>query len=178
MSTAQILDQIVPTGTWNADPAHSEVGFSTRHLKISTIRGSFPDFTATLTGGTTPALEGTIGIASVTTRDENRDAHLTSPEFFDAERYPRASFRATLVEPDRVVGELTLKGITKEIELSASFTGPETDPWGNERVGVELKGTIDRNDFGVSWNTALPGGGFLLEDTVTLTASFSFVKAV
>jgi len=177
MSTTEVLAQIVPAGTWNADPHHSQVGFSARHMKISTVRGTFPDVTATLVGGDSPALEGTIEIATVTSRDENRDAHLVSAEFFDAERYPRAAFRATLVEPDRVVGELTLKGVTKEIELAAAFTGPETDPWGKERIGVQLDGEIDRNDFGVSWNTALPGGGFLLENEVALSASFSFVKA-
>jgi polyisoprenoid-binding protein YceI len=176
MSATHVVEQIVPAGAWNADPIHSEVAFSIRHLKITTIRGSFPIFAATLTGGATPTLEGTIDVASVTTRDENRDAHLTAPDFFDAERHPQARFKATLVEPTRVVGELTLKGVTRQIELEATFTGPETDPWGNERVGVELTGEIDRTEFGVSWNTALPGGGFLLDDTVALRATFSFVK--
>ena len=177
MSTTQVLEQIVPTGTWNADPNHSQVDFSVKHMKISTIRGTFPDVTATLTGGESPTLAGSIEIASVTTRDETRDGHLLSPDFFDAERYPRASFVATLVEPDRIVGEFALKGVTKEIELSAAFTGPETDPWGNERIGLELEGEIDRHDYGVSWNTPLPGGGFLVDDVVKLFGSFSFVKA-
>ena len=180
MSSVQVLDQVVPNlpaGAWNADPNHSQVGFSVKHMKISTIRGTFPEVTATLTGGDSPTLQGSIAISSVTTRDENRDGHLLSPDFFDAERYPEASFTATLVEPSRVVGEFTLKGVTKEIELSAAFTGPETDPWGNERIGLELEGEVDRNDYGVSWNTPLPGGGFLLDDQVKLQASFSFVKA-
>ena len=177
MSTTQVLEQIVPAGTWNADPDHSQVDFSVRHMKISTIRGTFPEVTATLTGGESPALAGSIEIASVTTRDETRDGHLLSPDFFDAERHPQASFVATLVEPDRVVGEFTLKGVTKEIDLSASFSGPDTDPWGNERLGLELEGEIDRNDYGVSWNAPLPGGGFLVDDVVKLYGSFSFVKA-
>lgn len=177
MSTAEVLGQIVPTGTWNADPHHSQVGFSVRHMKISTIRGTFPEVTATLTGGDVPTLTGKIAIAGVTTRDESRDGHLLSPDFFDAERYPEASFTATVVEPTRVVGEFTLKGVTKEIELAATFTGPDTDPWENDRLGVELEGEVNRHDYGVSWNTALPGGGFLLEDEVKLFASFSFVKA-
>jgi polyisoprenoid-binding protein YceI len=177
MSTVELLGQIVPTGTWNADQKHSQVGFSVRHMKISTLRGVFPEVTATLTGGSTPTLEGSLEIASVTTRVEDLDGHLLSPDFFDAERYPKASFRATLVEPSRVVGEFTLKGVTKEIDLAATFTGPDTDPWGNTRIGLELEGEINRHDYGVSWNTALPGGGFLLEDEVKLFASFSFVKA-
>ena len=86
MSTTEVLAQIVPAGTWNADPHHSQVGFSARHMKISTVRGTFPDVTATLVGGDSPALEGTIEIATVTSRDENRDAHLVSAEFFDAAR--------------------------------------------------------------------------------------------
>src|SRR5438128_1454093 len=116
MSSVQVLDQIgeiVPAGTWNADPHHSQVGFSLKHMKISTIRGAFPEVTATLTGGAKPTLEGSLVISSVTTRDEGRDGHLLSPDFFDAERYPEASFKATLVEPNRVVGEFTLKGVTK-----------------------------------------------------------------
>jgi polyisoprenoid-binding protein YceI len=176
MSTTVTLEQVVPTGTWNADPHHSQVDFSVTHMKIATIRGTFPDVTATLTGGEGPTLEGTVTIASVSTGDADRDGHLQSPDFFDAERYPQASFVATLVTPDRVVGEFTLKGVTKEIELAAAFSGPDTDPWGNERLGLELTGEINRHDYGVSWNTPLPGGGLLLEDTVRLSASFSFVK--
>lgn len=185
MSTTEVLAPIspveipgeIPGGTWNADPNHSQIGFTVRHMKISTIRATFGEASATLTGGTTPTLEGTIAIASVTTGDENRDGHLLSPDFFDATQYPEASFKATLVEPSRVVGEFTLKGVTKEIELAATFTGPDTDPWGHDRIGLELEGEVNRHDYGVSWNTALPTGGFLLEDEVKLFASFSFVKA-
>ncbi|HZO48931.1 MAG TPA: YceI family protein [Gaiellaceae bacterium] len=174
--TAATLQQIIPAGTWNADPAHSQVDFAVKHMGISTVRGTFSDVSATLVGGEAPTLSGSIRVASVSTKDENRDAHLLSPDFFDAERYPEASFEATFVSPERVVGQLTLKGVTKEIELEASFTGPDTDPWGNERIGMELHGSIDRQDFGISWNTPLPGGGLLLEDEVKLLASLSFVK--
>ena len=180
MSTAEVLDQIVPVvipaGTWQVDPTHSQVDFAIRHLAISTVRGTFSDVSATLLGGETPSLSGSIRLASVSTRDEGRDAHLQSPDFFDTERYPNAIFDATFITPEKVVGNFTLKGITNEIELSASFASPATDPYGNERVGIELEGEIDRTDYGVSFNMPLPTGGLALGDKVKLFASLSFVK--
>jgi len=176
-SNSKILEQVVPTGTWHADPHHSRIDFAVKHMMISTIRGTFPDVVATLEGGVSPRLAGSVQIGTVTTGDENRDAHLVAPDFFDAARHPQATFSATLVEPARVVGDLTIKGVTRELELEATFSGPDTDPWGNERIGLELAGEIDRHDYGVSWNAPLPGGGVLVDDTVKLLASFSFVKA-
>ena len=98
------------------------------------------------------------------------------PDFFDAERYPEITFASTRFEPGKVVGDLTIGGVTREVELAATVTGAGTDPWGNERLGLELEGEIDRHEFGVSWNTPLPTGGLLLGDTVRLTAGFSAVK--
>lgn len=168
--------QLVPTGTWKADPTHSTFEFAVRHMGIATVKGRFTDVAATLVVGDEPVLEGTVGVASVDTDDEQRDSHLASPDFFDVERFPEARFESIDVEADRVIGRLTLKGVTREIELAAAFGGPGTDPWGNERIGLELEGEIDRNDFGVSWNAPLPGGGFLVADRVKLSASFSFVR--
>jgi polyisoprenoid-binding protein YceI len=128
-------------------------------------------------GGDESSLEGAIGVASADTGDEDRDAHLSAPDFFDAERFPRARFVATRIDPERVVGELTLKGVTREIELDASWAGSGTDPWGNERIGLELEGEIDRTEYGLVWNQPLPTGGFLVDDRVKLLASFSLVKA-
>ena len=180
MSSVQVLDQIVPavvpTGTWSVDPTHSQVDFAIRHLGISTVRGTFSDVSATLLGGDTPTLTGAIRLASVSTKDEGRDAHLLSPELFDADRYPEATFEATFITPVKVVGNFTLKGITNEIELSASYSGPATDPYGNERVGIELEGEINRSDYGVSFNMTLPTGGLALGEKVRLLASLSFVK--
>ena len=173
---AKVLEQVVPAGTWNADPHHSRIDFAVKHMMISTIRGTFPDVAARLEGGSSPSLTGSVEIQTVTTGDETRDGHLVAPDFFDASRFPQATFTATVVEPTRVVGELTIKGVTKEIELEAAFSRPDTDPWGNERIGLELTGELDRNDYAVSWNAPLPGGGFLVDDTVKLLASFSFVK--
>jgi len=168
--------ELVPAGTWQADPVHSQVDFAVKHLGISTVRGTFADFSATLVGGEAPRLSGSIRLDSVSTGEADRDAHLTSPDFFDTARYPEARFTATFVSPERVVGELTLRGVTKEIEFEASFTSPGGDPYGNERIGIELTGVIDRTDYGVSFNAPLPTGGLLLGEDVKLLVSLSFVK--
>jgi len=175
MSTIE-AQTAIPAGTYAADPAHSSLEFTAQHMDISTIRGSFLKFEASLEGGDQPRISGTIETATIDTRDETRDGHLKNADFFDVERFPTASFSGTLVAPDKLVGELTLRGVTKPVEMTANVTGPAVDPWGNSRVGVDLEGTVNRHDFGVSWNLDLPNGGKLLEDDVTLIASLSFVK--
>ena len=175
MSTIE-AQKTIPAGTYAADPAHSSIEFTAQHMDISTIRGSFLKFEASLEGGDQPRVSGTIDTATIDTRDETRDGHLKNADFFDVERFPTATFSGTLVAPDKLVGELTLRGVTKPIEMTANVTGPAVDPWGNSRVGIDLEGTVNRHDFGVSWNLDLPNGGKLLEDEVTLIASLSFVK--
>jgi polyisoprenoid-binding protein YceI len=167
---------VIPTGTWKLDPTHSQVDFSVKHLGISTVRGTFSDVAATLSGGESPALTGSIRLASVSTRDPDRDAHLSSPDFFDTERYPEATFEATFISPERLVGDFTLKGVTQEIEFSSSLIGPTPDPSGGERLGIELEGAIDRTDYGVTFNMPLPTGGLALGNEVKLFASLSFVR--
>jgi polyisoprenoid-binding protein YceI len=177
MSTTETVpEQLVPVGTWKADPVHSQVEFGIKHLGIVTVRGRFGEFSATLEGGDEPRLGGTIRTASVDTYDEDRDAHLRAPDFFDSERYPEARIEATRVESGRIVAQVTIRGITREVEFAARFAGPAQDPLGNERIGLELEGEIDRTDFGLTWNAPVPGGGFILDDTVKLTTSLSFVK--
>jgi polyisoprenoid-binding protein YceI len=176
MSTIQEATTVIPTGTYQVDPAHSSAEFAATHMGISTIHGHFLKFEATLEGGDQPHITGTIETGSATTHDEQRDGHLKTPDFFDTERYPTATFNGSLVAPDRLEGELTLKGVTKPIEMAATITGPASDPWGNDRVGIDLKGTVNRNDFGIDFNMDLPSGDKLLENTVTLVASLSFVK--
>lgn len=176
MSAVETRNLAIPSGTWTVDPSHSRVEFSIRHMGIASIRGSFADFDAVIDGGGEPRISGAIRVASVDTRDEARDGHLQSPDFFDAERHPEMTFASTRFDGGKVVGDLTIRGVTREVELDASVTGAGTDPWGNERLGIELEGEIDRNEFGVSWNTPLPTGGLLLGDTVRLTAGFSAVK--
>jgi polyisoprenoid-binding protein YceI len=173
----------VPLGTYNIDPAHSSVGFAVRHMGIATVRGTATRFEGTINAtGEQPKLEGVVQVASITTNDEQRDAHLGAPDFFDAERYPQIAFRSNSVDVGEdgsisIPGELTIKGVTKEIVLSGSYAGAGTDPWGNERIGLEVSATIDRREFGLSWNQPLPGGGVLVSNEVTLSLSGSAVKA-
>jgi polyisoprenoid-binding protein YceI len=172
---------VVPTGTWSIDPTHSTVEFTIKHLGLATVKGHALDVAGTIEGGVNPSIEGTVAVASITTHDETRDGHLASPDFFDAERYPELRFDSTSFEQDGddlvVRGDMTIRGVTKPVELRGTFVGTGSDPWGNERIGIELAGTIDRREFGLSWNAPLPGGGFLLPDDVALSASFSAVKA-
>ena len=178
-----VLEQqtAIPAGVYSVDPAHSSVEFSIRHMGLATIRGRAADYSASLdASGATPVLEGTIETASITTHDEQRDGHLGSPDFFDAQRHPRISFRSTAVDLDgdhgTLTGEMTIKGTTKPVQMAVVVTGAGEDPWGNQRVGLDLDGVIDRREFGIDWNAPLPGGGLLLDDQVRLTASFSLVK--
>ncbi len=173
---------VIPTGTWSADPSHSQIEFEVRYMGLTTIRGWAAIDSATLNvNGGQPKLDGVVKTANLTTLEEKRDGHLASPDFFDIERYPEISFSSTDVEVEdagnvNVTGELTIKGVTKPVVLSGRVTGTGEDPWGNTRVGVDLGATVNRKDFGVSWNAPLPGGGFLLNDDVKLNARFSFLK--
>lgn len=177
VNTIETTRTQIPEGTWSADPKHSSVDFAIKHMKIVTVRGHFADFDATVTGGERPTLRGAIRVASVDTRDEQRDGHLRSPDFFDAERYPEAIVEAASIEPGRIVADLTLRGVTRPVEFEASVVEGGTDPWGNRRIGIELDGSIDRRQFGIEWNAPLPDGGLLLDDTVKLRGSLSLVKA-
>jgi len=181
MTVTLASETLIPEGTWSIDPSNSTLEFAVRHLGLATVKGRATGFTGTITGGTTPAVEGTVPVSSLTTFDENRDGHLAAPDFFDAERYPELGFVSTSVAQagDEVVvaGDLTIKGITRPVELRGKVSGTGTDPWGNTRLGLDLAGVIDRTDFDLRWNAPLPGGGFLLTDEVALTASFSAVKA-
>lgn len=182
MAVLETRVKALPDGSFTVDPAHSSVAFEVKHLGIATVHGRFTVISGTLTGGGEPRLEGVADLTSATTDEEQRDAHLASPDFFDVERFPQATFRSTSLEQladgsVRVVGDLTLRGVTKEIELAGSVAGPATDPWGNERVGLALTGVIDRKDFGITWNAPLPNGGYLLPDDVRIVLDVSAVKA-
>jgi len=171
----------IPAGEWAIDPIWSSLEFEVKKLGLMTVKGRALGFSGTLRGGETPSIEGTVEASSITTFDADRDAHLQSPEFFDTQRYPELRFESNSVESrgDELVvqGDLTIKGITKPVELRGQYVGSANDPWGNERVGTELQGTIDRTDFGLEWNAPLPGGGFLLPNEVVLKAYFAAVKA-
>ena len=174
----------IPTGTWVADAAHSKVGFSVKHLGIATVRGEFREFEGTIVIPEDPSAAkatGAIKVASVNTNEPQRDAHLRSPDFFDAERFPELTFESTSIEPlddetFRIAGDLTLHGVTRQVVLHADVQGTETDPWGNERVGLEITGQLSRGDYGMTFNQALGSGNVLVSDKVKLALDVSAVK--
>jgi polyisoprenoid-binding protein YceI len=183
MSPAQQTTTAVPVGTWTTDPVHSSLEFSVKHMVVATFRSTMPDFAATLTAAPdgSAVLEGTGRVASVVTQDPNLTGHLQSPDFFDAERHPEVRFRSTEVVRDgeavRVRGELTLKGVTGEIELTGTLVGPVVGLGDAERIGLELEGSFDRTDYGLDWNAELPGGGWAVGDVVKVGAHLELVRS-
>ena len=177
MSTIEQTTQAVPTGTWNADPVHSEIAFSVEYM-AGRFRGTFEKFGVQLADG---VLTGTADVTSISVKDETLEAHLLSPDFFDAERHPELSFRSTEIsrEGDKVTiaGEVTIKGHTEPAEIRGTISDPITDPWGNERFGLKLETTVDRTTFGLNWNNPLPSGEPALANDVTLTVDLQLVKA-
>jgi polyisoprenoid-binding protein YceI len=171
----------IPSGTWSIDPVWSSLEFEVKKVGLIPIKGRVPGFTGTIEGGDEPLIEGTVDATSITTFDETRDGHLQSPDFFDTDRYPEVRFTSTEVSFDgdelRVQGDLTIKGTTKPVTLKGTFLGARPDMAGNERIGVELEGKLDRTEFGLEWNAPLPAGGFLLPNDVTVRATFAAVLA-
>ncbi len=165
-----------PAGTWKIDPQHSTVGFTVRHLMVSKVRGSFTRYEGSIQIGATPeesSVEATIEAASIDTRDEQRDAHLRSGDFLDAEHHPTLHFRSTGVtqtgpSTGTVRGDLTVRGVTQPVELDVEFLGAATDPWGGQRLGLVATGEIDREAFGLTWNQALETGGVLVGKKIRL----------
>ncbi len=168
-------------GTWTVDHAHTEIGFSVRHLAISKVKGVFERFDATVIAAENPVESSatvTVEVASINTNNADRDAHLRTNDFFAPEQYPTMTFVSTglRVDGDHVLldGDLTLRGVTKPITLTGEFGGIATDPWGNTKAAASGTAVINRHDFGVSWNAAIETGGFLLGDEVTLTIDAQF----
>ncbi|MGH3010922.1 MAG: YceI family protein [Gaiellaceae bacterium] len=182
MSTTETRTIALP-GTWSLDPVHSIVGFQVAYL-AGTFKGTFRDVTATLSiaedGKAT--LEGVANVTSIDVKDEDQNAHLQSPEFFDAESFPQLLFKAEDVRLDgeqaTINGEITIKGVTQAVSLTGAVVPPIDDPWGNKRLGVTLTATVDRTEFGLNWNNPLPSGDPMLANDVTIVAELQFVKAV
>jgi polyisoprenoid-binding protein YceI len=174
------IETIAPAGTWNADPVHSNVSFEVTYTGVNAFRGSFREFSAALEGD---GLTGSAKVASVDVKDEQLNGHLQSPDFFDAERFPEISFKATelrKLDGNRVEakGELTIKGNTQPIELTGKIAdAPQTDPFGRERLGLNLEGSIDRTQYGVSWNAPNQSGGDYLGNDVKLIAELALVRS-
>jgi polyisoprenoid-binding protein YceI len=176
------------TSTWRLDPAHSSVEFSVKHMMMTTVRGRFKEIEATLTADEEHpegcCVELTIQVASIDTGMADRDAHLRSPDFFDAERHPTITFRSRRLEGDfggegdrfQIVGDLAIHGQTMEVTLDCTFAGRGTDPWGKERAGFSARTEIDRRDWGLKWNQVIETGGVLVANKVRIEAEVQFVR--
>jgi polyisoprenoid-binding protein YceI len=179
-----VKSTLVPAGTWSVDPAHSSVGFSVKHLGIATVRGKFDEFEGTLEIGESDESArayGTVKAVSVNTNDAGRDEHLRSADFFGVEQNPELRFESTAIEridddTFTIAGELTMNGITNPVKLIAEIQGTETDPWGNERVGLEVIGQLNRGDWDMTFNQALGSGNLLVGEKVKLELDISAVK--
>jgi polyisoprenoid-binding protein YceI len=170
-------------GMWTLDMSHSEIGFTVRHAGISKVRGRFTDATAEAHIGDSlldSSLHATVKTASFESGDANRDAHVKGPDFFDVETFPEMTFRATSAEGSgedyTLTGDLTIRGITKPVELEVEFTGVAVDPFGATRAGFSAEAEISRKEFGLTWNAALETGGLLVSDKVKINVEAALVK--
>jgi polyisoprenoid-binding protein YceI len=172
-------------GDYSLDVAHTRIGFTARHAMVTSVRGSFRDFEGTAhldaADPSKSSAKLTIKVASITTGQEQRDAHLRSPDFFDVETYPEITFVSTSAEQlgddsYRLTGDLTVKDVTRPVSIDFTFNGSAKDPFGNLRVGFEGQTTVNRKDWGLTWNAALETGGFLVSDKVKLEFDISAIK--
>ena len=175
------------TGNYKLDVAHTRVGFSARHAMVSKVRGQFDQFDGSVyLDAENPAnsrVELTIQAESIDTRNADRDNHLRSNDFLAMKEYPEITFRSTNVDKVddthyRVTGDLTIRGVTNPVTLDFEFTGTAVDPYGNQRAGFEGSGTINRKDWGITWNAALDGGGVMVSDRITLEFEVEVIKVV
>jgi polyisoprenoid-binding protein YceI len=172
---------------WAIDPAHTEVGFSAKHMMITTVRGKFTEVTGTIVADESnhanSSVDVEINAASIDTRNEQRDGHLRSADFLDTEHYPTISFKSTgidVLSADelKVTGDLTIRGVTRPVTLEATINGQGKTPFGTEVAGISLKGEINRKDFGLNWNVALETGGVLVSDKVKIDIEVEAVKQI
>ncbi len=163
----------IPAGTWNIDPSHSEVGFTVRHLMVAKVRGTFEKFSGSLTIGQDPldsSAQVEVDLSSVNTRDEGRDGHLRSADFFDVEKNGAMTFKSTSVKSKGddyvVLGDLSINGVTRPVELDLEFNGVHPDPWGGTRAGFSAETEISRKEFGVDFEVPMDGPGVVVGDKV------------
>ena len=186
-STATLIQPQTTTTTWNIDPAHTVAEFKVKHMMIANVKGHFSKVSGVLVRDESdPAndrVEATIEAASIETRNEQRDGHLKSADFFHVEKFPTLDFKSTGIkvvgdEELSVEGDLTIRGVTRKVRFAVEGpTPPAKDPWGNIRIGISASTKINRKDFGLTWNAALETGGILVGDDVTITLDAQFVKA-
>ena len=182
-ATAVQTATALPVGTWQSDPTHSTASFAVKHMVVATFRGRFEDLAATLTVGEDGAAElsGTVGAGSIVVKDENLQAHLGSPDFFDSERYPELRFVSKSIRRDGeelvLDGDLTIKGQTHPVEARGTITDPVETLGGAVKIGLTLETVIDRTKYGLNWNAPLPKGGVALAHDVKLTVELELAQA-
>jgi polyisoprenoid-binding protein YceI len=175
----------VATTTWTIDPVHSSAEFAVRHMMVSTVKGQFTKLEGTIEADEANPLASSvtasIDVASIDTRNADRDAHLRSADFFDAQQFPAITFASTRIERVdaenyRLVGDLTIRGVTREVVLDTEFEGQILDPYGNQRAGFTATTQINRKDFGVNWNGAIEAGGVVVSDKVKITLHVEAIR--
>jgi polyisoprenoid-binding protein YceI len=173
---------VAPT-TWQIDPSHSTAEFAVRHMMVSTVKGHVSSVEGTISLDETDLAHSSVTVSldatSIDTREPKRDVHLRSADFLDVEQFPKITFSSTRIEHDRdgyrIVGDLTVRDVTREMGLMAAFEGQQRDPWGGERAGFTAQGAIDRRDFGLTWNQPLPGAGIMLGNDVRISIELEAV---
>jgi len=173
------------TTKWSIDPTHSEIGFKVKHMMFTNVSGKFLTYNATITTESddfeNAAIEFSADIASIDTANADRDGHLKSGDFFDAENHPKLTFKASSFkkindEKYEITGDLNIRGVAKTVTFPVEFSGILTDPWGNTKVGLSIEGKINRKDWGLNWNSALETGGVLVGEEVKLNIELQFAK--
>ena len=166
---------------WKIDGAHSEIGFKVKHMMISTVRGHFDDFTASVESNgddfSDAQISFTAKTASIHTNNNDRDNHLRSDDFFNAEKYPELTFKSRSFDGSTLIGDLTIRDVTREIKLDVDFNGVAVDPYGQTKAGFELEGKINRKDFNLTWSAVTEAGSVVVADEVKLAVSVQFIKA-
>lgn len=172
--------ETMTTTKWSIDQAHSEIAFKVKHMMISTLTGHFEDFTASLESSAEnfkdAKFEFEAKIDSINTKNKDRDNHLKSGDFFDAASFPTMKFTSTSFDGEKLTGDLTIKDVTKTINLNVDFNGVAVDPYGQTKAGFEIKGEINRKDFGLTWSAVTEAGNIVVSDTVKLAVEIQFIK--
>lgn len=165
---------------WNIDHSHSEVGFKVKHMMISTVKGHFEDYEASIETSKADFSDAQFSFsaktASINTKNNDRDNHLKSDDFFNSEKYPEMTFKSKSFDGNKLTGDLTIRDITKEVVLDVDFNGVAVDPYGQTKAGFELQGKINRKDFNLTWNAVTEAGSIVVSDTVALVIDAQFTK--
>lgn len=166
--------------TWKIDKDHSEIGFKVKHMMISTVKGAFENFEASVVTESDDFKDASFSfsaeIDSINTKNNDRDTHLKSEDFFNAAEYPKMKFQSKSFDGDTIVGDLTIKDVTKEIKLDTDFNGVAVDPYGQTKAGFEITGKINRKDFGLAWSAVTEAGSIVVSDTINLVVDVQFIK--